>query len=154
MIGQLFNVPCIGLWTLFNEGWGQFDSLRLTNLVKRLDPTRLVDHASGWYDQGGGDVRSVHNYFRKLTVEKDARPFVLSEFGGLSLRIPEHTMFPDNYGYHSCTEEEFRKLYRKRMREIRSLQKEGLAAAIYTQLSDVEEETNGLLTYDRKVCKL
>lgn len=154
MIGQLFNVPCIGLWTLFNEGWGQFDSLRLTNLVKRLDPTRLVDHASGWYDQGGGDVRSVHNYFRKLTVEKDARPFVLSEFGGLSLRIPQHTMFPDNYGYHSCTEEEFRKLYRKRMREIRSLQKEGLAAAIYTQLSDVEEETNGLLTYDRKVCKL
>ncbi|MBO6150645.1 MAG: glycoside hydrolase family 2 [Clostridium sp.] len=154
MIRQLGNVPAIGLWTIFNEGWGQFDSLRLAEMVKKEDPARCIDHASGWFDQGGGDIRSVHNYFRKLQVEKDERPFVISEYGGLSLRVPGHTMFRANYGYHSCTEEEFRQLYRRRAREIRALQKEGLAAAVYTQLSDVEEETNGLLTFDRKVCKL
>ena len=154
MIRQLGNHPCIGIWSLFNEGWGQFDALRLTERMRREDPSRLIDHAGGWYDQGGGDMRSVHNYFRKLKVEKDSRPFVLSEYGGYSCRIAEHAMCNDTYGYHHCTEDDFPEIFRKTMEEISRLRRQGLAAAVYTQLSDVEEETNGLLTYDRKVCKL
>ncbi len=154
MMRQLGNAPCIGLWVLFNEGWGQFDSLRLTGLMKKEDPTRPVDHASGWYDQGGGDIRSDHNYFRKLAVEKDSRPYVLSEYGGYSCRVPGHTMFPGNYGYHASSPEKFRADFAKIRHSIEALRERGLSAAVYTQLSDVEEETNGLLTYDRKVCKL
>ena len=74
LIDQLYNVPCIGLWVLFNEGWGQFDSLRLTEKIHLADPGRLVDHASGWFDQGGGDVKSVHNYFRPLRVRQSSAP--------------------------------------------------------------------------------
>ena len=70
MIRQLYNCPCIGMWVPFNEGWGQFDALRITDRIRQEDPTRPVDHASGWFDQGGGDVRSVHNYFRPLAVEE------------------------------------------------------------------------------------
>ena len=154
MIRQLYNSPSIGLWVPFNEGWGQFDALRITEIVRVTDLTRPVDHASGWFDQGGGDVRSVHNYFRPLTVEKDSRAFVISEYGGANCQIAEHSMSGEVYGYRNVTQEEFPQSFRETMEKIRSLEEEGLCGAVYTQVSDIEEETNGLLTYDRKVRKV
>ena len=153
MVRLLYNCPCIGLWVPFNEGWGQFDALRLTDLIWKEDPTRPVDHASGWFDQGGGDVRSVHNYFRPLSVEKDSRAFVISEYGGTNCQIAEHSMSGEVYGYHNVTAEEFPQAFAETMDKIRSLEADGLCGAVYTQVSDIEEETNGLLTYDRKVRK-
>ena len=154
MIRQLGNHPCIGQWVPFNEGWGQFDALRITDRIKKEDPTRPVDHASGWFDQGGGDVRSVHNYFRPLTVQKESRAFVISEYGGINCQIEGHTMNEEVYGYQTAGASEFPQQFADKMAEIRALEKEGLCGAVYTQVSDVEEETNGLLTYDRKVCKV
>ena len=154
MIRQLYNSPCLGLWVPFNEGWGQFDALRITEIVRVADLTRPVDHASGWFDQGGGDVRSVHNYFRPLTVEKDSRAFVISEYGGANCQIAEHSMSGEVYGYRNVTQEEFPQSFHETMEKIRSLEEEGLCGAVYTQVSDIEEETNGLLTYDRKVRKV
>ena len=153
MIRQLYNYPCVGLWVPFNEGWGQFDALRITEIVKKADPTRPVDHASGWFDQGGGDVRSVHNYFRPLKVEKDNRAFVISEYGGIGCQIPEHSMSSEVYGYHQTSAEEFPGAFEEMMKTVKGLVFDGLCAAVYTQVSDIEEETNGLLTYDRKVRK-
>ena len=154
MVHQLYNYPCIGLWVPFNEGWGQFDALRIEQLVRKADPTRPIDHASGWFDQGGGDVRSVHNYFRPLVVEKDARAFVISEYGGINCQIPDHSMSSEVYGYHQTTAEEFPQAFAQAMEQIHALVDDGLCAAVYTQVSDIEEETNGLLTYDRKAGKL
>ena len=154
MIRHLYNVPSIGLWVPFNEGWGQFDALRITDLIRKEDPTRCIDHASGWFDQGGGDLRSVHNYFRPLTVEKDSRAFVISEYGGINCQIPDHTMSDEVYGYHHVGREAFPETFAETMAKIRSLEAEGLCGAVYTQVSDIEEETNGLLTYDRKVRKV
>ena len=166
MIRQLGSCPCIGMWVPFNEGWGQFDALRITDIIRKEDSTRQVDHASGWFDQGGGDVRSVHNYFRPLAVEEDrrsgrpagegcrSRAFVISEYGGTNCQIAEHSMSEEMYGYHNVTREEFPKAFAETMEKIKSLYKEGLCGAVYTQVSDIEEETNGLLTYDRKVRKL
>ena len=153
MVRQLYNCPCIGLWVPFNEGWGQFDALRLTDLIWKEDPARPVDHASGWFDQGGGDIRSVHNYFRPLAVERDSRAFVISEYGGTNCQIAEHSMSEEVYSYHNVTAEEFPQAFADTMNKIRSLEADGLCGAVYTQVSDIEEETNGLLTYDRKVRK-
>ena len=153
MIRQLYNCPCIGMWVPFNEGWGQFDAVRISEEVKKEDPTRPVDHASGWFDQGGGDVRSVHNYFRTLRVEPDRRAFVLSEYGGADCSIAGHSMSEEVYGYQKVGEEEFPKTFRTLMDQIHALAGEGLAGAVYTQATDIEEETNGLLTYDRKIRK-
>ncbi|MBQ9066815.1 MAG: glycoside hydrolase family 2, partial [Clostridia bacterium] len=153
MVRQLYNFPCIGMWVPFNEGWGQFDALRITEDIRKTDPTRPVDHASGWFDQGGGDVRSVHNYFRLLTVEPDHRAFVLSEYGGANCNIVGHSMSEDVYGYQTVKEEDFTDTFYKLMEKIHSLEKDGLSGAVYTQVSDIEEETNGLLTYDRSVRK-
>ncbi|MBO6163653.1 MAG: glycoside hydrolase family 2 [Lachnospiraceae bacterium] len=156
MIDTLRNAPCVAMWVPFNEGWGQFDAARIAERVKHQDPARTVDHASGWFDQGAGEVRSVHNYFRTLKVEPDqkGRPCVLSEYGGLTSRIPGHTAAGDSYGYRDVAPEDLPGEFDALMREIRSLKKEGLAAAVYTQVSDIEEEINGLLTYDRKVRKV
>ena len=153
MIRQLYNCPCIGMWVPFNEGWGQFDALRITDDVKKADPTRPVDHASGWFDQGGGDVRSVHNYFRPLTVEPDKRAFVISEYGGANCNVPGHSMSEEVYGYQTVKEEDFSEIFHNLMDQVHALVKEGLSGAVYTQVSDIEEETNGLLTYDRSVRK-
>ena len=155
LIDQLYNVPCIGLWVLFNEGWGQFDSLRLTEKIHLADPGRLVDHASGWFDQGGGDVKSAHNYFRPLRVRTEQRPFILSEYGGYSCPVDGHLYSSNSFGYHTYKDTmEFTAAWQSLQKKIRELQGKGLAGAVYTQLSDVEEETNGLYTYDRKVCKV
>ena len=170
------------MWVPFNEGWGQFDALRITDRIRQEDPTRPIDHASGWFDQGGGDVRSVHNYFRPLTVEEDkrfsmpavkgrrsnppaagedrrSRAFVISEYGGTNCQIAEHSMSEEVYGYSNVTQEAFPGTFRETMEKIRSLYENGLCGAVYTQVlytqvSDIEEETNGLLTYDRKVQKI
>lgn len=154
-IETLYNCPCIALWTLFNEGWGQFDALRLEKQVRVLDPTRLIDHASGWFDQGGGDIKSVHNYFRTLKVENDRRPFVLSEYGGYTYSEPGHVYSDVPYGYRSySTREAFTEGLEGLQKTIHELREKGLSGAIYTQLSDIEEETNGLYTWDRKICKV
>jgi beta-galactosidase/beta-glucuronidase len=154
-VDHLYNSPCIGLWVLFNEGWGQFDALKLTEQIRRQDPTRLIDHASGWFDQGGGDVKSVHNYFRRLRVQKGDRPFVLSEYGGYSCCVPGHTCSSHSYGYKSFrTTGSFAAAYKKLQKKVHQLEKKGLSAAVYTQLSDIEEEINGLLTYDRRTTKI
>ena len=158
-VGLLKNHPCIVGWVLFNEGWGQFDARAATEMVRRLDPTRPIDAVSGWYDQRCGDFLSVHNYFRPLAVYPDAvrpsRAFVISEFGGLSFHLPEHSSLATSYGYGSFSDlAGFRAGARAVLAQADALEAEGLAGFVYTQLSDVEEETNGLLTYDRRVCKL
>lgn len=153
----LYNSPSVGLWTIFNEGWGQFQSRRFYDIIKEIDRTRIIDSASGWFDQGGPDLASKHIYFGKIQIKKEDRPVVLSEFGGYSLKVPEHSYsLTKEYGYRKyrdmkSLEQAYQDLYEN---EIIPNLKNGLCACIYTQLSDVEEETNGILTYDRKVCKL
>lgn len=154
-IHQLYNCPCIGLWTAFNEGWGQFDALKVTAKIKSWDSTRPVDHASGWYDQGGGDVKSLHNYFRALKIKPEARPFCFSEYGGLSCHITGHSWSSQDFAYTKFKNpEELKKAFFSLREKILKLKDEGLAAAVYTQVSDVEEEINGILTFDRKINKL
>lgn len=152
----LYNVPSIAVWVPFNEGWGQFDANHITELIRKKDPTRPIDQTSGWFDQGGGDFKSVHNYFRKLSVAKDSRAFVISEYGGYTCRIEGHSSVERIYGYKKfATKEEFSEAYRKLIQTgLQPLIQKGLCGAVYTQLSDVEEEVNGILTYDRKICKL
>ncbi|WP_342756997.1 glycoside hydrolase family 2 protein [Kineothrix sedimenti] len=155
-VDYLYNVPSIAVWVPFNEGWGQFDSNAAAKLLKEKDPTRPVDQTSGWFDQGGGDFKSVHNYFRKLKVPKDPRAFVVSEYGGYACHIDGHSSVERIYGYKKFADQEaLTKAYHKLIdEELKPLIEKGLCGAVYTQVSDVEEEVNGLLTYDRKVCKL
>lgn len=155
-IEQLYNCTSICTWVLFNEGWGQFDAEENTQMVLEKDHTRIIDSHSGWFDQGAGDVRSVHIYFFELAVEKGLnKPFVISEYGGLAYGIKEHSYSEDIYGYANYENStDFKKAYKEMMDKIQKLQREGLAAAVYTQLTDIEEEVNGLLTYDRKISKL
>ena len=159
-VRQLFNVVGLAGWVIFNEGWGQFDTKEMTAIVKKLDGSRPVDAASGWFDFGGGDYRSEHNYFFKLQVPKKwkknpgGRAFVISEYGGLTLKIPGHIWKEQSYGYGKLSSQaEFQEQFRKLQEEIRALEKEGLSGAIYTQVSDIEEEINGIYTYDRRVRK-
>ncbi|QWW18671.1 glycoside hydrolase family 2 [Schaalia sp. 19OD2882] len=159
MIRHLRCHPSIIMWVPFNEGWGQFDARRAEKAVRRLDPTRLVDAASGWFDQGGGDFRSRHRYVLRLTEPPsvDTRAFYLSEFGGLNLAVEGHTWKePIPFGYRFLAEREdlaqaMTELYRE---QLIPLTAHGLAACTYTQVSDVERENNGLMTYDRKVTKI
>ncbi len=152
----LRQFPSIMTWIPFNEGWGQFDTELVTELIKSADPGRLIDSASGWFDHKTGDFKSVHNYFRKLSAVPDARAYVLSEYGGYVYQVRRHSMRSEAYGYHTfhaC--EEFEKAFvRLLLKDIQPLIRQGLCAAVYTQLTDIEEETNGLLTYDRRVCKI
>ncbi|XCP86944.1 sugar-binding domain-containing protein [Roseburia hominis] len=155
-VAALRCFPCISTWCIFNEGWGQFDTKKLTRLFRDMDPARLIDSASGWFDRRQGDFRSEHNYFARQFVAPDKRAFIISELGGYSCQVPGHTSSRSVYGYKLFPDEEtFRRAYDKLMREeIEPLKNKGLCGIVYTQLSDIEEETNGLLTYDRKVCKL
>jgi len=151
----LYNHPSIVVWVPFNEGWGQFDARFLYRYLNELDSTRLIDHASGWFDQGYGDFLSEHNYFFELKVKKDTRrAYILSEYGGYACHLKEHAYSPTVYGYQNYNSiPALRGAVTKLFAKIDLLQKEGLAAAIYTQLSDIEEEVNGILTYDRKINK-
>lgn len=155
---HLYNHPSIVVWVPFNEGWGQFDAKKVTSLIRSLDDTRLIDQASGWYDQKGGDFKSVHSYFHplKYTPDKGGRSVILSEFGGYACYISEHSYSPMLYGYRvyaNATDLEAA-LHRVYQEDIMKLKDEGLSAVVYTQLSDIEDEVNGLFTYDRKVCKV
>ena len=157
-VNQLKNHPCICYWTIFNEAWGQFDSDNVYEQFKVWDNTRFIDSTSGWFRRKKTDVDSRHVYFRKVKLTADGKkPLVLSEFGGKTYRAQGHLFNPDkSYGYGGCDTLEdlndaVRKLY---LEEILPCVKKGLCAAIYTQVSDVEDEINGLLTYDRKICKL
>ena len=158
MIRLLGNHPCIGGWVPFNEGWGQFDAKKATALVRALDPqNRPIDEASGWFDQGGGDMYSVHNYFYPLRVKaKKDRVWALTEFGGIAYPYPDHCSEEKVYGYGTAkSQQELTERFRKLMLEtIKPQLKKGLAALVYTQVSDVEDEVNGLLTYDRKIEKI
>ena len=156
-VEQLRKHPCICYWTIFNEGWGQFDSQREYEFLKTLDDTRFVDTASGWFRWGDSDVESLHIYFHPICLLKSQRPQVLSEFGGYVYKVQDHSFNRNKtYGYKLFDRQEdfmdaLERLYREGVLEAK---KKGLSAAIYTQLSDVEDETNGIMTYDRKICKV
>ena len=158
MVGQLFNAPSVVLWVPFNEGWGQFDSTLVMERLRALDPTRPVDPASGWHDQGAGELRSLHVYFKPFRFRRDrrGRALALSEFGGYNLRVDGHCFNQKDYGYRRLPDaaalwRDFSRLYE---REVIPAVPRGLCASVYTQLSDVEDELNGLMTYDRRVVKL
>ena len=156
-VKQLYNHPSICYWTIFNEGWGQFNADSAYDRLKELDQTRFVDSTSGWFTQNKSDVDSQHIYFKPIELKAGSRPLVLSEFGGYACKLPEHCFNQSaTYGYRKCKNEaallaDMVKLYDK---EVLPLIDKGLCAAIYTQLSDVEDETNGILTYDRAVQKI
>jgi hypothetical protein len=158
MIDALYNHPSIVMWVPFNEGWGQFDTVRVTNWVKEYDPTRLVNAASGGNDFPVGDVKDIHAYPGPAAPKLDGkRAIVLGEFGGLGLPVEGHTwQSKDNWGYRTYQNaedlaENYRNLY---VRLRRLIDEPGLSAAVYTQTTDVEGEVNGLLTYDRAVVKI
>ena len=157
-VRQLRNHPCICCWTIFNEGWGQFDSDNVYDWFRKIDDTRFIDTTSGWFRRHKSDVDSRHVYFRKVRLRGDGKkPLVLSEFGGKTYRAEGHVFNPDKtYGYGGCgtLEELNRAVERLYREEILPCVPKGLCAAIYTQVSDVEDEINGLLTYDRRVEKL
>jgi len=156
IVDSLYNCPCIALWTLFNEGWGQFDSAKAYDLIKSLDDTRIVDSSSGWHDMGKSDVISKHIYFTPIKVKSGDKPYVLSEFGGLGFKIKGHTFNDKMFGYkvffsfNSLTKA-YKRLFEK---TIIPQIKDGLSATVYTQITDVEDELNGLLTYDREIQKV
>jgi len=158
MVTLLCSHPCIGCFVPFNEGWGQFDAPKATALIRSLDPQkRPVDETSGWFDQRGGDVDSIHNYFYPLHVRSSRKRVVaLSEFGGIAWPCPGHITTEKAYGYGTAkTQEALAKRYDKLVRKSVLPQiRRGLSAIIYTQVSDVEDEINGILTYDREVVKL
>ena len=156
-VRQLRNHPCVVGWTIFNEGWGQFDSQRMYEELKALDPTRFIDTASGWFAGADSDVVSEHVYFKPYRFKPGKKPVFLSEFGGYSYKPEGHVFNTEKtYGYRFFTEqpafeEALEQLYRE---EILPAVAKGLCGAVYTQLSDVEDETNGLYSYDRRVCKV
>ncbi len=158
LVQLLYNAPCVAMWVPFNEGWGQFDANKVVAAIRALDNTRTIDHASGWHDQKGGDVKSLHVYFKPYRFQPDqyGRAVVLSEFGGYSHHLKEHAFSEKEFGYKRLKSFEslmssFEKLYR---REVIPAKAKGLSAAVYTQLSDVEQETNGFVTYDREEVKM
>ena len=156
-VRNLYNHPCICCWTIFNEGWGQFDSGAMYRRLKELDSSRFIDTASGWFRGAPSDVDSHHVYFKPVKLTPADKPIFLSEFGGYVYRVDGHIFNPDKtYGYRIFDnrqkfEDALIALYEN---EVIPHIAAGLCAAVYTQLSDVEDETNGLLTYDRKVCKV
>ena len=147
--------PCIGCWVPFNEGWGQFDARAATAALRALDDTRLIDEASGWYDQGGGDVDSCHNYFYPLRIRPGGRTVALSEYGGIAWPMPGHEPPGKTYGYGTAKDKaDLTKRYKMlQWKTILPQLGRGLSALVYTQLTDVEDEVNGLFTYDRAALK-
>lgn len=158
LMDLLHNSASLAMWVPHNEGWGQFDSRRFVKRMLEKDSSRTIDHASGWHDQGFGDFKSLHVYFRKYKFRKDklGRSVILTEFGGYGLKLKDHmttekTFVYKDFGSKEALTDAIVALYRD---EIAPAKEQGLAADIYTQLSDVEEEVNGLITYDRKEVKV
>ena len=157
-VNYLYNHPSVVYYTIFNEGWGQFDADEQYARLKPLDPTRVLDATSGWFTEKQSDVQSEHIYFKRLNMKNDPeKPLVLSEFGGYSCKIAAHSFNLDKtYGYSFFTDREkfedaLEKLY---LDEVVEMIGRGLSAAVYTQVSDVEDETNGLFTYNRQFLKV
>ncbi len=157
IISELHDHPCVMYYTIFNEGWGQHAPKRAYERLKPLDTSRIWDTASGWFGRSHSDVQSEHVYFKKASFKFDPdRPVVLSEFGGYSCSLKGHVFNTERvYGYKVCNTtsdltRDLDSLYRD---EIIPLIRQGLSAAVLTQLSDVEDETNGILTYDRQMIK-
>ncbi len=152
------NHPCIVMWVPYNEGWGQWDTPRIVDFIKKLDPTRLVDDASGWADRGVGDVNDLHKYPGPGSPEPEQkRAIVLGEFGGLGLPIKGHTWQTEkNWGYKSFSDTNaLTTAYLDLVGKLFPLaEQKGLSAAVYTQTTDVEIEVNGLMTYDRELIKM
>ncbi len=156
----LRSVTSLAVWVPFNEGWGQFDANDIATELRALDPTRAIDHASGWWDQGGGDLISLHVYKKAFApperFEGDERVLALTEYGGYELVADGHTWGDNHWGYRSYdTADELAEAFRAlHVDELAPTVGQGLSATVYTQLSDVEDELNGLLTYDRELLKL
>lgn len=156
-IQNLYNHPCIVGYTIFNEGWGQFEADRMYEIAKATDPSRWFDTTSGWFAKKKSDFDSRHVYFRNKKLKGKEKPLFLSECGGFSYQLTEHCYSPEkSYGYGTCHSEEeltdrIIQMYR---RMVLPAVAEGLCGCVYTQVSDVEEEINGLYTYDREVCKV
>lgn len=158
MIVQRGDHPCIVMWVPFNQGWGQYDTARITGLVKQWDPSRLIISASGWHDMGCGDVRSLHVYSAKFKAVQDGkRPCVIGECGALGLVVPDHLwgrVGRWNVNYCRNTDD-LLKNYQILLSKLSALkEEEGLSAAVITQLTDVETELDGFMTYDRKIIKM
>lgn len=156
MLDTLYNCPCIAVWVPFNEGWGQFDSAKAYDFIKSVDSTRIIDSTSGWHDRGTTDVISKHIYFTPIKVKAGDKPYVLSEYGGYSHRVVGHTFGSKMFGYKIYkTEKSMTAAYKRLFNNVIIPQIDtGLSAAVYTQLTDVEDELNGLVTYDRKIVKI
>jgi hypothetical protein len=158
----LRNVVSLAAWTPFNEAWGQFDANSVARQVAALDPTRLVHHTSGWVDQGGGDIRSFHAYLRPFTMpsrrrlgRRDTRAVALTEYGGFSLRVEGHDWSSREFGYrHFDDSESLGRAFAALHAPLADAVRNGLTALAYTQLSDVEDELNGLVTWDREILKI
>ena len=156
-VNTLYNYPSVVYYTIFNEGWGQFNADVVYRKLTSLDNSRIVDATSGWFWQNKSQVDSYHVYFKELNVNSDTpRPVVISEFGGYSHRVKGHLFGSKNYGYKKfASREEFERavvdLYEN---QALPLVKECVSALIYTQISDVEDETNGFATYDRRCIKI
>ena len=155
----LSNHPSVALWTIFNEGWGQFDTNKVYKIIKKNnDSNLLIDSASGWFKRNKAtEVVSDHVYFKKFSIDKEYdKPYLLSEFGGYALRIDGHTYNEKEFGYklYKDLDSLNNAIYDLYHNEIIPNIKKGLCATIYTQVSDVEDEVNGIFTYDRKVCTL
>ncbi|KAA3635501.1 MAG: glycoside hydrolase family 2 [Bacteroidetes bacterium] len=157
MIKTHYNHPSIIMWVPFNEGWGQYETARITQMVKDLDPTRLVNNASGWTDRKVGDIYDIHNYPEPAMPEPESdRAVVLGEFGGISYSLSGHLWDEEfHWGYAEINDEEaLTARYEDYYTTIWEYEQNGLSAAVYTQITDVESETNGLLTYDREITKI
>ena len=157
LIETKYNHPSIIIWVAFNEGWGQFDTERITSLISDFDPTRLVISASGWTDRGTGHINDIHHYPEPMVpAPEDNRAIVLGEFGGLGLPVPGHTWEQKNWGYRNMEDSlQLLSRFASYYDQVHTFVKEnGLSASVYTQTTDVETETNGLMTYDRKVNKM
>lgn len=158
MIDQLYNYPSICVWVPFNESWGQFKTNEILDWTKTLDPSRLVDGPSGWIDRNGGEMRDYHLYGDRLSKSfplEDKRALVIGEFGGLGYSVKEHLYSSEAWSYQGFkNSKELEKAYEKLIDQVLVLKSQGFSAAVYTQLTDVETEINGLMTYDRQVIKI
>lgn len=156
-LAHLHNHPCVIAYTIFNEGWGQYDSDRIYKMLKKLDPTRFYDSTSGWFHKKHSDVDSLHIYFRNKVLKPRKRPMLLSECGGYTRAIEGHLFVGEgNYGYGKTDSEEALTEKIEKMYDVMVFPaiEKGLCGVIYTQVSDVEDEINGLYTFDRAVCKV
>lgn len=155
-VDELYNSPSVIVYTVFNEGWGQFDADDMYDYVKSLDDTRLIDTASGWFLTSKTDFDSPHIYFRNAKLKPQSKPMLLSECGGYKYMIKDHYFWNKEYGYGRCKNSEELTKRIEQMYELMVIPaiKNGLCGCVYTQLSDVEGEINGIYTYDRAVCKV